>query len=248
MRRTGFVTFSIDDGHPTDLRTADLLQKYDLKATFYIPAQNAERTVMPGQQVKDLSRNFEIGAHTRNHVRLTALPEREARIEVQDGKMWLEDLIGEAVTSFCYPGGKFNRKTVAIVEQAGFLGARTCMLNLTDFPRNPFLWGVSTHACYHSPLVQVRHALLERNLSGAWNFVKIHRAATNWLQHFLTSLRYVTEKGGVTHLFLHRWEIDAKRDWGSLERAFEAAAKMKTLRRVTNGELFSKLPNNAASN
>jgi peptidoglycan/xylan/chitin deacetylase (PgdA/CDA1 family) len=32
-----YVTISVDDGHPTDLRTVDLLHKYGLTATFYIP-------------------------------------------------------------------------------------------------------------------------------------------------------------------------------------------------------------------
>jgi peptidoglycan/xylan/chitin deacetylase (PgdA/CDA1 family) len=119
---SGFVTFSVDDGHPSDLRTADLLRKYDLKATFYVPAQNAERPVMAHYQVRDLARSFELGAHTRNHLRLTGLPEEKAKAEVLEGKMWLEDLIGSPVTSFCYPGGKFNSRIVDIVEQAGFLG------------------------------------------------------------------------------------------------------------------------------
>jgi peptidoglycan-N-acetylglucosamine deacetylase len=236
---TGFVTFSVDDGHPTDLRTADLLRKHELKATFYVPARNAERAVMRDHELRDLSRGFELGAHTLNHVRLTALPERKAKAEVLDGKIWLEDMIGRAVISFCYPGGKFNRRTVAAVEQAGFAGARTCMLNLSNFPRNPFLWGVSTHACYYSSLVQVRHALLEKNLSGAWNYMKRYKGTTDWLRHFMTSLIYVATHGGIAHLFLHSWEIDTNQEWERLEAAFQAAADMRGLHKITNGELFA---------
>ena len=29
-----YVTISVDDGHPTDMRTVDLLHKYGLTATF----------------------------------------------------------------------------------------------------------------------------------------------------------------------------------------------------------------------
>lgn len=239
MPGEGFVTFSVDDGHPSDLKTAQLLQKYGLKATFYIPARNAERKVMPENQVRDLSGSFEIGAHTLNHVRLTVLPRKEAWAELYDGKRWLEDLLGKQVDSFCYPGGKFDRDLVTMVEQAGFLGARTCTLNLTDIPKNPFLWGVSTHACFYRPVVQIRHALLEKNLAGAWNFVSVYGSATDWLQHFLTSLQHVSRQGGISHLFLHSWEIDERRDWARLETAFEAASNMKSLRRVTNGELFA---------
>jgi len=32
-----YFTISIDDGNPTDQKTAELLNKYDLKAIFYIP-------------------------------------------------------------------------------------------------------------------------------------------------------------------------------------------------------------------
>jgi peptidoglycan-N-acetylglucosamine deacetylase len=237
--QAGFVTFSVDDGHASDLRTADLLQKYDLKATFYVPAQNAERAVMPHHQIRGLSRSFELGAHTRNHLRLTALSEEKAKAEVLDGKMWLEDLIGSPVTSFCYPGGKFNSRILNIVEQAGFLGARTCMLNLSDFPRNRFLCGVSTQAHCHRPWVQIRHALLEKNIAGAWNFITIYKATTDWLEHFLAALLHVNTHGGVAHLYLHSWEIDEQQDWHRLEAAFEAVSEMKSLRKVTNGEIFS---------
>ena len=59
-----FVTISIDDGHVTDLRTAELLTKYGLQATFYICARNPERPVMELAQIRELAKAFEIGAHT----------------------------------------------------------------------------------------------------------------------------------------------------------------------------------------
>lgn len=239
MQREALVTFSVDDGHPLDLRTADLLQKYGLKATFYIPSRNAEREVMPESQIRDLSRSFEIGAHTLNHVRLAGLPRQQVRAELRDGKKWVEDLTGTAATTFCYPGGKFDDGVIAEVEEAGFVGARTCMFNLTSFPKDPYLWGVSTHACSHPALIQVRHALLEKNFSGAWNFVTAYRAATDWLEHFQAGLKHVSEQGGVAHLYFHSWEIEQLKDWAKLETAFATVSKMANLRRVTNGELFA---------
>jgi peptidoglycan/xylan/chitin deacetylase (PgdA/CDA1 family) len=38
-----YLTVSVDDGSVSDMRAADLLEKYGLKATFYIPATNWER-------------------------------------------------------------------------------------------------------------------------------------------------------------------------------------------------------------
>ena len=46
MKDTGYLTISVDDGHPTDFKSAELLARYGLKATFYIPARNPEREVM----------------------------------------------------------------------------------------------------------------------------------------------------------------------------------------------------------
>jgi hypothetical protein len=146
--------------------------------------------------------------------------------------------LGSSVSSFCYPGGKFNRNTVSMVEQAGFFGAGTCMLNLNDFPRNPFLWGVRTLAITTQ---------WSRFATRCWRGIcpelgtlsrrsKPRRIGCNI---FWPQLRFVTAHGVISHLFLHSWEIDARQDWARLEAAFEAASKMRSLRKVTNGELFS---------
>jgi peptidoglycan/xylan/chitin deacetylase (PgdA/CDA1 family) len=233
-----FVTISIDDGHPTDLRARDLLEKYGLKATFYVPARNQERAVMSQAELRSLGTRFEIGGHTLNHVPLKMLPKRQAWAEINDGKKWLEDLLGIPVFSFCYPRGKFNAATAALVEEAGFLGARTCLFNLNTFPRNPFLWGVSTHASSHSPFVQVRHALLEGNLAGAVNFFRIFKASRDWESHFSRSLEYVARKGGIAHLYFHSWEIDNFRHWEKLERVFRHISADRKFISTTNGELY----------
>ena len=72
------ITTSWDDGHPLDLRIAELLTKYDLQGTFYVPLHNSRPTMSPAQ-IRELAGSFEIGAHTVNHVRLTSLNENDAR-------------------------------------------------------------------------------------------------------------------------------------------------------------------------
>ena len=141
MNKSAYLTISVDDGHPTDIQSAELLQKFGLKATFYIPARNPERELMSEALIRQLAGTFEVGSHTFNHKPLKDLADAEARIEITDGKKWLEDLTGAEVVSFCYPRGKFHSRTVKLVKEAGFLGARTCMFNLSSFPKNPFLMG-----------------------------------------------------------------------------------------------------------
>lgn len=233
-----FVTISVDDGHPTDVRTAELLTRYGLAATFYIPVKNPERHVLSKGEIRELASRFEIGGHTLNHVALKSLPEERAWAEVREGKSWMEDVLGEPIFSFCYPRGKFDRQSIGLVQKAGFLGARTCLLSLHNFPRNPFLWGVSTHAYRHRILIQVRHALLERNFRGACNFFQIYKGATDWETQFLNGLDHVETHGGIAHMYLHSWEIDANREWQKLEAVFRSIAERKSLATVTNGALF----------
>jgi peptidoglycan-N-acetylglucosamine deacetylase len=233
-----FVTISVDDGHATDFRTAEILTKYGLQATFYIPARNPERPVMAENQVRELSGSFEIGGHTMNHVPLNSLPESQSWDEILQGKQWLEDTIGKPAVSFCYPRGKFNGSTPVLVRKAGFLGARTCLFNLHGFPRDPFLWGLSTHAYSHSKMIQMRHAALERNFAGILNFLSTYRGTTDWQRHFLYALDHVEKHGGIAHLYLHSWEIDELGQWEQLEAVFAAISRRDSFSKMTNGALF----------
>ena len=45
------LTTSLDDGHPLDLKLADLLAKYCVPGTFYIPLGNGERPAMDASRM-----------------------------------------------------------------------------------------------------------------------------------------------------------------------------------------------------
>jgi peptidoglycan/xylan/chitin deacetylase (PgdA/CDA1 family) len=239
-KRNGkYVTISIDDGHPTDLRTVDLLNKYALQATFYIPGANEERTVLTPSQIKDIDQQFEVGGHTLHHKCLTRIPPQRALREVVDGKKALEDMLGHEVVSFCYPWGKFNSRAAGQVAEAGFLGARTCRYFQNDFPKNPFCWDISTYANTYPAYVQIRHCLLEYNFTGAYNYITKFKARVPWASQFICALEDVSRDGGIAHLYFHSWEIDQNGAWGDLEALFKVIAQY-SLTPVTNGYLFRR--------
>jgi len=239
MQKPAYLTISVDDGYPLDLKAAELLDRHGLKATFYVPATNPEYEVMTKDQVRELSRRFEIGGHTYSHLSLTLKSDAEARADILDGKHWVEDVTGFPVRAFCYPQGKFTARIVEWVKEAGFIGARTCFFNRSEMPRDPYHCGVSTHTHNHSALIQVRHALLEGNFKGVVDFFRVHKAERDWEIHFQHAVSAVERRGGVAHLFFHTWEIDQQRDWDKLARVLEYVAGRKQLTRVTNGELFA---------
>ncbi len=239
MQKPAYLTISVDDGCPLDMRTAELLDHHGLKATFYVPASNQEHEVMTKEQVRELSRRFEIGGHTYHHIPLALLPDDQARAEILDGKRWIEDVTGQPARAFCYPQGKFTSRTEELVKAAGFIGARTCFFNRSEMPRDLYRCGVSTHAYNHSALIQIRHALLEANFKGAIDFFRVHKAERDWEIHFQHAIAAVEREGGVAHLYFHSWEIDEQRDWDRLARVFAHVAARKQLIRVANGDLFA---------
>lgn len=232
-----YVTISVDDGSTGDMKTAELLHKYGLQATFYMPGRNPERPVMPVHQIRELAQQFEVGSHTLNHCPLKFLSDEKASREITEGKQALEQILGEPVISFCYPRGKFNGTTPVLVKNAGFLGARTSLMNLHEFPENPFLWGVSTLAYPLSKFIHVRHALLESNFVGIRNFFRDYKGATDWQQHFSCALDRVLQHGGIAHLMMHSWEMESLGDWNRLEAVF-AAISGSGFVSVTNGHLY----------
>jgi len=234
-----YVTISIDDGHPSDLRTVDLLNKYGLQATFYIPGSNAERDVMSTAQIRQIDQQFEVGSHTLHHVRLHRLPEQECLREIVDGRKFSEDTVGHDVVSFCYPGGKFNRRVARLVEQAGFLAARTCRYFLNDYPPDPFSWDISTYANTYPAYVQLRHCLLEYNFGGAYEYVTTFKSKVPWVAQFVCALEDVSRHGGIAHLYFHSWEIDDNGEWDELESLFKTI-RQYPLTPVTNGFLYRR--------
>src|SRR5690348_5067659 len=124
MRPALVITTSWDDGHPLDLRVAELLCRYNLPGTFYVPRSICTATMTPAQ-VRELSVGFEIGAHTLHHVDLLGVDATRAREEIAGSKAWVEDVTGRPCPMFCPPRGRFARRDLRLSREAGYVGVRT---------------------------------------------------------------------------------------------------------------------------
>lgn len=62
------------------------------------------------------SSGFELGAHTVNHPILSRLPFEEARHEILESRRRIEAEVGSCSPVFCYPNGKKDDYTPAVVE------------------------------------------------------------------------------------------------------------------------------------
>ena len=230
------VTTSWDDGHRLDSRLAELLAEYQLPGTFYVSPRDAEfesRDRLADSAVVSLGQDFEIGAHTLTHPRLTTLDEGTAQREITDSKTYLEDITGRPVNSFCYPYGLFSPAHVQLVHNAGFRYARTVERFAKGTGADLLQAPTTVHAYSHRVDLPQAIAYGKFNPVAAWDmYAHWDRLAEHLFDEVLA-------KGGVFHLWGHSWEIDKNKDWAALRRVFDYISHRSEVTYVVNGDLQS---------
>lgn len=221
--RRAMVTTSWDDGHPQDLRLADLLESHGIPGTFYIPQCNPlnDLPVLEPSQVRGLAdREFEIGGHTIHHTVLTELADDDARRQITDCKAWVGDVTGRDCLMFSPPCGKHTPVHVEMIRDAGYAGYRTVELWSIDRPRakGPGLVELPTSvpAVPLQPSRVVRNLLKRRAIGNAWRYVK-HGRSGDWTDHAKALLDHAIATGGVFHLWGHSWELEDHGQWDRLD-------------------------------
>ena len=122
------VVLTFDDGYDDFATAAEpVLSRDGFVATDYVVSGFIGRPgYMTAADVKQAAASgFVIGAHTVNHVNLTALPTAAAAAEIQVSKAVLEQLLGKPVLDFAYPYGGVSPSVAALVAEAGFRDAMT---------------------------------------------------------------------------------------------------------------------------
>ena len=219
---------SWDDGHPLDMRIAELLAKYGLQGTFYVPGRNCEsRSVMTADVIRQLSEHFEIASHTLDHKYLDRLSSREIDRQIRDGKSALEGILCAPVNGFCYPGGRHNTYITRAVQQAGFHNARTIENLRLDSGIDRYKVPTTVQFFPH------RRATILRNFARRGHFIGRAPAliklcaSSNWTEAMFGLLRYCAATDGVFHLWGHSWELEEQRLWRHLESLLSAIAECK---------------------
>lgn len=247
MRKQGFFTTSWDDGHPSDGRVADLLARYDLQGTFYIPLRGPRRS-MDHAQIRNLSTVFEIGAHTVSHCDLSQVSDQTAKAEICDSKAMLEELTGKSCKMFCFPKGRYHRSQLRLVQEGGFLGVRTVELMSLDLPRiqaGIAVMPTTLHAYAHPRLSYLKNTVKRfawRNLLNCARFGALRFGNRSWVSTAERLMRRVAEEGGVFHVWGHSWELDEYELWPQLGQVLAVMGELKAFARpVTNSAVCAQV-------
>lgn len=213
-----YLTTSWDDGHPLDLRVAELLAKHQLQGTFYVPVEPVRGVRLTPAQLREIGSCYEVGSHTVHEVALTSLDEKTASREIRDSRRMLEDILQRSVDMFCPVAGRFGPRDVRLVQAAGYIGLRTVELLSTDRPLQAGrlqILATSIQAYPHSRMEYIRN-MAKRG--------KYARAASSlvfldgdWTHVAFRLLERAVRRGGVFHLWGHSWEIEERQQWRALD-------------------------------
>lgn len=231
------ITTSWDDGHPFDNKLLELLVKYGIKGTFYIPLANAENEVMIRNQIQEISKFQEIGGHTVNHIYLNKLNKIQASKEITDCKIELEQIIGKGVDAFCFPGGKYSQRDIQLVKQAGFCFGRTTSFFDTGLENNNILMHTTVQVYNHRSIDLIKHGIKRMMIKEIFNskaFIEYNRDFTHLSHFFLNKIN-----SNVFHLWGHSWEIEQYNLWNQLEDLFRFMNQLKDIRYLTNTEVWN---------
>jgi len=234
------VTTSWDDGHPLDLKLAEILDQYNLTGSFYVAPSNSERQCIYSTELREIAEKFEIGAHTLTHSVLNELDDITLNYEIRAGKEYLETIIGKAVTTFSYPKGIFNQKVKQAVIDAGFIGARTTERFCLGRPEDLFMIPTTMIALQHPIYIQLGHVIRRKNWQGLVDFLQIG-VNKSWVDIACSFFEKFLQRGGIYHLWGHSWEIEEHNLWDDLRQVFKIISHHKNVTYLTNSELITKL-------
>ncbi len=94
---------------------------------------------MPWEQMKEMKEaGMEFGAHTVSHPMLGSLGEGKQALEIKQSRDELEKGIGCKIQLFSYPYGNYNKATVRLLREAGFVCSVTTEAKVNEGRVDPF--------------------------------------------------------------------------------------------------------------
>lgn len=244
-KKITIITTSWDDGHPLDIRLAELLEKYGIKGTFYVPIKYDSNPILDRTQLDVLGQmDMEIGSHTMTHPFLTRLNTHDLFFELCESKKILEDMCQRNVSALCYPGGKFNRNTSTLSRKAGYRLARTTCSFRTELQISPMYMPVTIQLFPHTLVSHLKHGLKEWNVKGLMTWCKRWGLESDLIAFSDLVLRYVLKRGGIFHIWGHSWEIDRFGLWEKFEEILRNIAHQQGVYYLTNSQALDLINEN----
>jgi peptidoglycan/xylan/chitin deacetylase (PgdA/CDA1 family) len=137
------VILTFDDGYADFYTTAlPILRSHGFVAVSYVVSGFVGWPgYMTSAQIREADRSgMEIGSHTVNHPNLANMSAAAVWSQLTQSKLFLEQVLGHPVLSFCYPSGKYTSAVASAVAAAGFHDATTTRYGYSYTLANRYVW------------------------------------------------------------------------------------------------------------
>ena len=137
------LTMSFDDGTIYDTRLVEILNRYELTATFYLSAgrQGGEWLDLE----PDLYLGHEVGNHTFTHAHLRDVD--NVKQEIEQNTEELKKIFGYRPVSFAYPFGEYDRKVIEVIKTIPYIKCCRTIVESGSFqhPKSYLRWHPTCH-------------------------------------------------------------------------------------------------------
>ena len=213
------LSFSYDDGVPSDKRLMEIFDRYKMKGTFNITPNflNNWKDTKSEEETIEFYKNsgHEISAHGAKHLSLGDVCTSSAVKDVIEGRETLEKIFGKIITGMAYANGTFNDDVVDILQKCGVHYSRTTVSTLNfDLPSD-WLRMPATCSSKNKNMMKL-----------AREFLSIKDSPWFWANKPLLFL-----------LWGHSYEFDSDNNWQDIEEFCKLLANREDIWYATNGEI-----------
>lgn len=166
------VAISFDDGYKDNLHVAaPLLVERGLPFTVFVTSDFVRGRVngfLSPSELRQLAQlpGATIGAHGCSHRNLIKCSREELRGELEDSKHYLEDIIGQPITSLAYPYGAADMRVRNAAGCAGYQVGSCSRFDINRLGRDALMLNRCVILCHDTPRV------LRQKILGDWDWYR----------------------------------------------------------------------------